>query len=632
MMRVRFVVCAALAAGCADDVTAYFAVPGSTTGDDFYALPFPNNLWRKDDGSLDLSQFPTNSVIATSVRDITARELDGFGLNAAMFARFSGPLDQASLPTPAESMEMGASVYVVDVDPASPDRGTRVPVIATFRPDRSQTIGPNRLSVRPYPGFPLADGTTYALVITHRVSSADGGAVLATTDWAEVLGTGSAPAAIERARTVYAPLLAWLDEPGGDDRDDVVSAAVFTTQNATKFGAALRKGVFGTPAPVARDIMTTQMGSAFTVFIGNYDAPNFQSGDAPYISAGGEIFIGADGAATVQRMEPMRFAVSVPDVTIPANGLPICIYQHGTTGDWASFIMDGTAERLAAEGIAVISTDQVLHGPRNPDTDPSLAFFNFNNPVAARDNPLQGAADAWSQMRLALGLSFDDGTGRGRTVTFDPDRVFFFGHSQGGLTGPAFVAFEPLVKGAVLSGTGGVFYLSLLNKTEPVSFRDLIQTLIRDEPVDEDNPTLALAQMAVERSDTINYAQFMARRPWSGEDGKPLPPRNIFHTEGFTDHYTPIPAIEAFATSLGGDLVMLPDAKQLEGLTLRGRTIKATPLTNNLNGATVVTAQYKQLGANDGHFVVFDIGAARTQTSKFLGTLAATGQATVVSP
>jgi predicted esterase len=628
-MRALLGVHALLLVGCADHVTAYFAVPGSTAGDDFYALPFPNDVWRRDDGGLDLSQFPTNSVIAQTVRDIAERDLDGFGKNAAIFARFSGPLDLASLPSPVESMQEDASVYLVDVDPDSPDRGTRVPIIATFRAEGTQTIGPNRLVVRPYPGFPLADGTTYALVITNRLASADGGDVLAQSDWS-ALASKSPPAKLAHARSVYAPLFAWLDEPGGDDRVDVVSAAVFTTQHATRIVPAIRNAVYGTPAPVARDVMLVEVGGAFTIFSGNYDAPNLQAGTPPYLSSGGEIVVGADGAAVVQRSETMRFALTVPNVAIPARGLPICIYQHGTGGDWKSFIDDGTAQRLAEQGIAVISTDQVLHGPRNPDgTDPSISFFNFNNPVAARDNPLQGAADAWSLMRLALGLSIQDGA---RTIRFDPDRVFFFGHSQGGLTGPGFVAFEPTLKGAVLSGTGGIFYLSALNKTEPVSFPDLIETLIRDTPVDDDNPTLALAQMAVERSDTINYAPFMARMPRTAPDGTPLAPRNIFHTEGFTDHYTPNKAIEAFATALGGDLVELPDAVQLEGLTLRGRAIVAAPITGNLGGATVVTAQYKQAGASDGHFVVFDVAAARKQSSKFLGTLAATGQATVVSP
>jgi pimeloyl-ACP methyl ester carboxylesterase len=278
----------------------------------------------------------------------------------------------------------------------------------------------------------------------------------------------------------------------------------------------------------------------------------------------------------------------------------------------------------------VISTDQVLHGPRDPSqTGPEIAFFNFNNPVAGRDNPLQGAADAWSQQRLALGLSFDDGGGR--TIHFDPAKVTFWGHSQGGLTGPAYIAFEPALKGAVLSGTGGTFYLSALTKTEPVNFPDLLATLIRDEPIDEDNPTLALAQMMIERSDGVNYAPFFARKP-ATVDGTPLAPRNIYQTEGFVDHYAPNVVIEAFATAVGGDLVQLPDTLALEGTTLRGRGVLAPPITNNLGTSTVVLGQFKQAGTSDGHFVAMDVAAAKKQTAKFLGTLAATGQATVVSP
>jgi len=622
MMRVSLVV--ALCAGCASDATALFAVPGGTPTDDFYALPFPNDLRRYDDGRLDLSLFPTNAPIAMTVREIVERDLDGFGLNAAMFARFDGPLDPGSLPTAVESMTAEASVYLIDVDPDSPERGQRLPVIATFRADKTQTIGPNRLSVRPYPGFPLSDGTTYALVITDRVRTESGGHIVRDADFTALLGSD---ASLAKAREVYAPLFAWLDEPGDDERDDVISAAVFTTQHATNVMPAIRKGVFSAAAPVGRDIMPMALSTQFATFFGAYDAPNLQVGEPAYITTGGEI-VYQDGAAVVQRMEPMRFALTVPPGAVPTAGFPICIYQHGTGGDYISFIEDGTAAALAAEGIAVISTDQVLHGPRGNGVDPSIAFFNFNNPVAGRDNPLQGAADAWSQMRLAFALSITDGN---RRVFFDPNRLFFFGHSQGGLTGPGFVAFEPAVKGAVLSGTGGVLYLSLLNKTEPVNFRDLVETLVRDAPIDADNPTLALAQMALERSDGVNYAQFMVRKPQLAPDGSPLAPRNIFHTEGFTDHYTPVPNIEAFATSLGADIAQTQAAQQVAGLTLRGRTIQPTPITNNMAGVTSVLAQYTAAAGDDGHFVVFDVYAARLQSSKFLGTLAASGQATVVT-
>ena len=599
-------------AACSDDpATPRFVLPeGAATEETFYDLPFPNDLRRTDTGVLELSAFPSNALLLDQIRTAST-QLDGFSLNGAMFAKFDGQLDPASLPDPAASMEESASVYLVNVDADSPERGARTPIITTFITDGALTIGHDYLVARPYPGFPLDEGTTYALVITTRVKSADGSSI----NRASVFSSLAAPA--------YDPLFAYLDESGGDDRDDVASAAVFTTQHATTVAQALRKGVMAAPAPVATDIMLHTSIASMTVFTGNYMAPNFQQGDPPYKNTpAGEIKVGADGVAIQVRMEPLRFSLSVPVGPVPATGFPIAIYSHGTGGDYFSGIADGTAERLALEGVATISMDQVLHGPRNPGGNPELDFFNIGNVFAARDNPLQGAADAFSQMRLANSLSFDD---MGRTIKLDMNRLFFFGHSQGGLTGPGFVAFEPSLKGAVLSGTGGLLYLSLLNKTDPVNFPALAEALLRDEPVDENNPSMALVQMWVDRSDPVNFAPLMVRKPAPG-----IQPRAIFQTEGFTDTYTPNVCIEAFATAIGGDIVQEPDAKELLGLTLRGREIKPAPITGNLNGTTAALAQYKQRAGSNGHFVVFDISAARQQSAKFLGTLASTGKATVV--
>ena len=590
---------------------------GVATDEDFYALPFPNDMRRTADGKLDLALFPTNSLIVDSYR-VAAQDLDGFGLNAAMFARFSGPLDDTTLPDPAASVTAGANVYVVNIDPVSPDYNTRTPITATFIAKKGQTIGANRLAVRPFPGFPLDDGTTYALVITTRVHDAEGAPVVPSADFITALG-GTGP-----TQAAYAPLLAWLAADADDKVGDIAAAAVFTTQHATFVAPALRKGVFAAAAPVATDVVITTPSPVFHVYTGAYQAPNFQSGDVPYMSSGGEIAIGSDGAAVVQRTETMRFALTVPTTPVPATGFPFAIYAHGTGGDYESFIDDGTAVRLAQQGIAVISTDQVLHGPRNPGGTPDIDFFNFANPYAARDNALQGAADAFAQLRLATGISIVDGT---RTLTLDPARAMFFGHSQGGLTGPPFVAFEPSLKGAVLSGTGGILYLAMLYKKAPLDIPALVGTFLRDDPIDEDNASLALLQMWVERSDAANYAPLMVRKPVAG-----IAPRNIFQSEGFVDTFAPNPAIEAFATALGGDLVMTADAQPVPGLVLRASKTSPPPVSNNRNGVTAVLAQYKMLPGSDGHFVVFEVPAAKTQSAQFLGTLAATGTATVVVP
>ncbi len=600
---------------------AKLAIPNASAFEDFYDLPFPNDLRRHDDGRLDLSLFPSHALLIDQVR-VAAEQLDGFSLNAAMFARFDGPIDAASLPDPAASVAPTASVYVVNIDADSPDLGQRVPVIVTFRPDGAQTIGDNALVVRPYPGFPLDEGTTYALVVTTRVKDTAGREIGPAPEMTKLVGTGG-DTGIAHAREVYAPLLAYLDEAGDDERNDVATAAVFTTQHATQAARALYRGVARAPRPIATDVTVLNTLTAMTVFTGHYQAPSFQVGDVPYKnSPNGEIKFGADGVAIVQRMEPLRFSLAVPAGAVPTNGFPIAIYAHGTGGDYLSGVEDGTTERLAAEGIATLSMDQVLHGPRNPGGNPELDFFNIGNIYAARDNPLQGVADLFSQRRLAEQLSFTDGA---RTIYFDMTKLMFFGHSQGGLTGAGFAAFEPSLKGAVFSGTGGLLYLTLLNKTDPINFPALAETLLRDEPVDAENPSIALIQLWVERSDPVNYAPLMVRRPAAG-----ITPRSIFQTEGFTDTYTPNVCIEAFATAIGGDLVQEPEQKELIGLTLRGRSVKAAPITDNVNASTAVLAQFKQRAGSNGHFVVFDISAARQQSAKFLGTLATTGKATVV--
>ncbi|HEY4177581.1 MAG TPA: hypothetical protein VGM90_12130 [Kofleriaceae bacterium] len=598
----------------------------ASTKETFYDLPYPNDLYLTDANTLDLTNFPTNALIADSFR-MAAQELDGFGLNSAMFVRFTGTLDATSLPDVAGSITDTASVYVVNVSPASPDYGKKSPVVVRFRAEGTQTLGIDNLVVRPYPGFPLAEATQYALVVTTRVQSG-GAAIAVAKGFADVAGA-STDAMATKLRTIDAPLLTWLDAAGGDERADVAAAAVFTTQHAMVIAPALRKAIFALPAPTATDVVSPGTNATYQTFTGNYMAPNFQSGDVPYKVAGsGKISVGPDGAAVIGHMESLRFALTVPAGAVPANGWPICIYAHGTGGDWKSFIGEGVAGDLAQQGIAVISMDQVLHGPRNPNGDPELDFFNFANPYAARDNALQGAADAWSQMRLALGLSIVNG---GKTQTFDGSKVFFFGHSQGGITGPAFVTFEPKVRGAILSGTAGLLYENILHKTMPLDIPALVETFIRDNPVDEDNPTLGLVQMWLDRSDSINFAPLMTRSPVT-VDGVKNAPRNIFQTEGYTDTYAPNIGLEAFATSLGGDIVMEPDGKPVEGVTLRGRTTVPAPVSNNLNGATAVLAQFNMEAGSDGHFVVFDIPRAKMQADQFLGTLAATGTATVVAP
>jgi predicted esterase len=625
--------CFAVAVACGDDgveTRALFEVPRAGAAlTDFYALPFPNDIRVAADGRISLSDYVLpNDLVAEYVEAIAERQR-GFSLSGAILFRFSGPIDVGSLPTnAAAATEPAASVYLVDVDAGSPERGRAIPLRLRFEELAGETIGPDWLGVVPYPGFVLREDTTYAAVVTRRVT-AGGAPVGRSTDLAAIAAP-EAPADpdLARAQQLYQPLWDWLDEAGGDERADVASAAVFTTQDATSLLARVREVIYADVSPpLARDVSLVREEGSLAWYDGVFDAPNFQTGLPPYSRSedGGEIATDADGEPIVQRMEQLRFSFTVPLGVPPAAGWPLVIYAHGTGGDYHSFHDDGTAARLAERGLAAISIDQVLHGPRNPNGSPEVSFFNFQNPLSARDNTLQGALDDFSLLRLAASIDFTD-PDSGRVIRFDPDRIMFFGHSQGGLTGTPFLAREPGIAGAVLSGAGGLLYLSLLYKTEPIDIAGLVAAILRDVPLDEFNPVLALIQTWMDRSDPASYARYLVVDPAGGAE-----PKHVFHSLGLTDRFTPVPAIEALAVALGVEPVE-PIVQPIEGFEVADRTTRTAPVAGNVGGVTAVLLEYTERSGSDGHFVLFDVEAARRQSIQFLATLAETGEATLVAP
>ncbi len=197
--------------------TALFEVPRGAPPSEFYALPFPNDERVKSDGTIDLSDYPMPSTIIGTYINATASSL-GFGVNSAIFFRFSAAIDPTTLPqTPEASLAAGASVYLVNIDPTSTHMGNRVPLQFRFEPTSGFTIGTNWLSCLPYPGFPLDSLTKYAVIVTNRVKATDGSAVGRSADFNLVMATGtSSDTYVAKMQTIFAPLFTVLDSGSGD--------------------------------------------------------------------------------------------------------------------------------------------------------------------------------------------------------------------------------------------------------------------------------------------------------------------------------------------------------------------------------------------------------------------------------
>jgi predicted esterase len=613
------------------------AVSAPTATDDFYALPFPNALRVRDDGTIDLSRYPQ---IGGQIGDyITAIDQSQARFqNTAVFFRLDGPVDPATLPADAmAALADGATVFAVDLT-----TDQRLPVRTRFTAINYDFIGPNWIAVLPEPGFPFHEGHDIAVLVTDGVHGSDGKPVERAADLDAVLSSSSSSdAAIARAHTAYAPLETWL-AAHADVAKHLAGATYFNAGSSTKIMADLRAAVYAqVPTPPTLDALVydgedaaPNGGAAVDdIYEGTYQGPNFQQGDSPYSSSGGAI----TNPPTVQKMETLRIAITVPKGTPPAAGWPVVIYQHGTGGDYKSFIGDGSGREAArvtdASGnvlaqMAMIGTDQVLHGTRSPaGTDYDTAFFNFVNLPAAHDNPKQGALDAFSVVRLIHTIDVASAPTTGAHIKFDPSRIYFKGHSQGGLTGPLFLSAEPEVKAAILSGAGGGLISSLLHKTEPVNIPQVVQGLLHD-PVDEYHPLLSLIQGYFEDSDPVNYARLFFREPPAG-----LAPKSIFQTLGIVDHYTPIPTIETLALAMGVQPAG-PQLQTIDDLPLTTTQWGSAPITGNVAGgqATGVLLEYTAPAGDDGHFVVFDVPDAVSQSNRFLASHAATGTARLDPP
>lgn len=633
------------------------AEPGFT---EFFDHPWPSDL-RLDGGKVKLTHFPDprfSGNIASYVKYMDGK-LDGFSPAAAGFVRFDGPLDEISLPMPDATLSADASVQLIDIDPASPDYGKRNPVSLKFRSPKGIYYPENTLAFMPSPGFPLRPRTRYAFVVTDKLRNAYGGPLVKSQDLAEALGEKPASrSATEAVHTALEPAVLEI-EKAGVTRQRIVHLAVFTTNDPTEELFAVRDHLrANAPAPTVdptrwRIVATSDVSAEYTGVYG--PSPNYQEGILPFASPkDGGGFHYENGVPAIVDTFDLRFSLTIPTSDAcppPKNGYPIALYAHGTGGSYRSYARDGTARSLAAKCIASMGVDQIFHGkrPGSPPDDAenaeALRFFNVDNVIAARTSNRQSALDEVQRARLFTETKIEIPAAVsiwGDTIRFDPTRVTFFGHSQGGLNGPLFLAADDQALGGVLSGSGAIMSITLTQKTAPApSVADIVKSVMLGlrqeefEEVDMFHPALSFAQMLVDVTDPIHYARYIVREPRAG-----MAPKSIYMTvgvdsNGVGDSYSPPDGIEMHAVAMGLPLIGNSQQREIPEMVWSGGPgivyLPANGLSNNLASgqATGGVAQWAPLGGSDGHFVVFEVPGARAQADTFIESLGYESAATL---
>ena len=402
--------------------------------------PFPSDALLRSDGLVELRHFP-NPTESTTLQDylqIFQREIRSFSTSAALYIGFTEAMDPASFPSdPGAALGDDAPISLVDIDPDSPERGRRYPLRIRYRDEAKVYLPAHHLAILPPFGATLRGGTTYALVLTDRLRSAAGASLVRPALFEAALDPGCANRASIRLRAAYEPLVAWLAEQPNPDA--VVGATVFTTRDAVADVRALADAARAVTPPRPTGWSVLEPTNFSDRYEGRLELPAFQSGRRPYSSiADGGGLVRTESGFALDHFETSRLAVNVPARRdTPTEGWPVVLFSHGTGGDYTNVFNGAIADALAREGIAAIGYDGTLHGPRDPtESNPNLTFFNLFNPVAARDNVLQGAADLVTLTAAIGGIEIPADIA-GQSIRFKSGPNGFFGTQPGGAGGRA---------------------------------------------------------------------------------------------------------------------------------------------------------------------------------------------------
>jgi hypothetical protein len=510
--------------------------------------PIPDDYFLVPDASKVTGQrlsFPvpvrTNDVrqVFTAVT-AEANLLDGWSPLAHMVVEASSPFDAATLPrTPAESLDPLSTVALLDVDPASPTYGERVPFKLEVRNnDTTAAITPlTSHTFLLYPAIPLEPEGRYGLVVTKRVLASPGQPLLPSTFFAAALAP-AAPgenAAITKTRTLALDVLdvAAHELAVPIPADDVAYAArisIRSTDSIQDDVQVMKRQVLAAPPPVltTAQVVTDSNPNVAAYVRGTWNAPEWRGSGVHLVRDGA-------GRPVVTGTKPVCFRLTLPAAAL--NGpVPIVIYQHGNPGESETEVRNSARNFFAQAGYAVAGFTDILNREvGTPAPSPGANCIDYESPTATDEERIEQQvlgivgtlltdrkiADHWSETlgeQLAfiravqnlgtldlLPLGAPDGI-----PDIDTSQILYHGISEGGNNGQAFVPYAPEVRAAALM-VGGARLMEVLIHQQAQVFLTTLPALFPRMRPDDIWTAASLFQSDFDRQDKHNHGRFAYR-------------------------------------------------------------------------------------------------------------------------
>lgn len=618
-----------------------------TSDTSFWALPFPDQKRFGPDSTWGIDQWPrSNRFLSRWIRAVEHFEAQsgGYGLNSGVFFPISGKLEPSSLPSVEKTLTKNASVFLMDIDPNSPECGRRFP-LEVVQLQGDTLIPENLLMATPKVGYPRRPNTRYGAFLTGALKDAQG----------EILGA---------SRTFYE---AWSEAESGPlaearailaaekvDTESIVAAALFKTGDTHALAKTLAAWAESLPVPQISDPWTvTQDFESFVLLETTIPMPQIQEGEPPYSDEGeGKIVFDDEGLPVIHSTQAVRLALTLPKTPMPGAGFPLTLYMHGSGGNYYQAVErspkeevpkdeqgenvpgEGPSKWLAQRGVATLAFDFPLHGDRHspPDTT-GLKLYNLDsNPMGTIYNFNVAMAELLLISRFALTISADPGlhaallaaADGAAQITIDPERFTALGQSMGTTIGIPWAAFDPRLKGVVFSGTGGLLTEIATSSIEPFDVKALLNLLAdmdEGESLHRQHPFLHAIQNMWDLIDPVAKAPHLLLEPFIQRD-KPLA---VMMTAGFRDGYFHPYAQSAVAVALGAQpWQQSSDPILAEAMAFAGQQGGDLPFVQIPEEPVNILLGYD--APNElGHYVIFNQQDAIAHYTCFLATVGTTG-------
>ena len=545
------------------------------------------------------------SAKARVLYDATAtameRDVTGFGSFSGVLLRASAPLDPASLAGHVARVQQTGAGYAVLERTVTVEHSS-ASLIAAGLPVQPDL--PEFFLARP--AVPLPENTQGALVVLAGITTIDGQVLERGREFAARANTTDLTAVAKALGVAVKDVLLVLPQQGLAVNEPMASLAAWADAHPGVVTIPPRGFITtGGRRPIGAWTSSDPDWATFNQWLEHqpFDVPAVHPGriilgsftafdlrdDAGHFTAS------AVADPSTARAVPLEFVLVLPKGDKPVGGWKVVMAQHGFGG--RNTPLEGAddtfclewAEVLTAQGLGCIGIDAPSHGTRGS----FIEFFSIDDLTSLRDRLRQMTFDLLEEERLLSTIDVDgDGVG-----DLDPNPRYF-SNSLGSIMGAGFMPFSRHVTSAALNVPGG----GLGNIIMSPEIHDLLGLLFSTktgigfgtpEYVTSFPLLRVVSQVVVDVADPINTI------------GRTPPSRAVLLQMGLRDQTIPNATTEDLANALGAT----------SGETALNGT-EPLRLITRIDPAKYLPAE--RAATFNGHDVMYDLEAARTQVLQFL--------------